>query len=1455
MRFLVLGPLEVIGENGEPLPISGAKERRILAHLIARAGHVVPVDDLIEEVWGEEPPRTAEKTLGSYVSRLRLALDPGRSRDASSHVITARSGGYLLAVEPREVDALRFQQLAEDARRLLEAGRTTDAGSALEEALELWRGSAYQEYRYTGFGTSEGERLEELRRSAMEDRIDTRLADGDAAALIADLEAMVREEPLRERRWGQLLFALYRAGRQGEALQAFTRVRTVLVDELGVEPGPELQRLQAAILAQDPALERRWPGALAEPVSLRDVCPYKGLARFETADAEFFFGREQVVAEAVGHLIERRFLALVGASGSGKSSLMRAGLLHALRSGAVPGSERWAYALMRPGEHPLGSLSAALEAWTPSVSADGAGDRSIDAIAGSRSADRSVLAVDQFEETFTACTDVAERTAFLDALSEAALVPDGEVTVVLAMRADLYGRCAEHEALASLLAASQILLGPMREDGLRRAIEQPAERAGLTIEDALTDALVAHTVNQPGGLPLLSTALLELWTLRRDRTLHLDDHLRSGGVEGAVARLAEDAFGRLDADGQASAKRILLRLAGSGEGDEVVRRRAPLSEFDLDRDPDASRALAALTGARLVTVAEGTAEVAHEALLRDWPRLRTWLEDDAEGRRLHLHVTASAHAWEEGGRDDGDLYRGARLTAVLDWAKAHEADPNELELHFLRRSRTASEGEAVRARRTNRLLRALLAGLAVLLVLSLIVGSLALRQRDDARAAADVADSRQLAASSLVEEDLIVSLLLAREAVALDDSAQTRSALLTALQRDPAAVAVMHANGSTPGDLTEWLQLSPDGHIIAAGGARATVDFFDVDLYQPLGKVDVGAETTTGNFSADGKTLVVTTVDRQIEAIDVSERKVRARTTSKREIDAAVFALEGRSLFTGESTKEDGFVVPRDPTTLQPTGPPVPSEGGRITAMASSADGRWLVTTGLPPDGYPGHTVLWDARELGQVGDAFPVGGNDVALSPDGRTAAIAAAQNRNPTSVDDLEGQLVLLDLRTGEQKVQAFPHMEGGGVNGLTGVAFSADGESVISTGDGHRVVIWDVPSASVQEAFDDPASLVALAPVQSHDGNTMFTIDVNGNIVAWDLVGENRVGRSFVVGSSVQWFAISPDGATLAFLHGDLVGGGPYQSSLRVVDTSTLQPVAVIPYNRFGIPGFAFSLGGRTLAVSTFGYAQLWDVQKERPEGPPLRARGVRETQLWAAAFSPDGTMIATGGAAANFHKGVVFLWDVATGQLLARLPELDHVVGTVNFTPDNERLVATTGWDNRSGGGTAVIWNIDESRVEETIEVDNTSAGPSDISNDGTTLVTGGWSGERLWKVSNGKQIGPTFIVPGTTNTVDLSRDGRTLVAAGDGWVNMWDVATGSVLGRSFPGPGAKDGLAASFAPDGRRLFILSDTGEAWVWDVDTTSWEARACRIAGRPLTQAEWRLYLPDRPYEPACRP
>ena len=390
------------------------------------------------------------------------------------------------------------------------------------------------------------------------------------------------------------------------------------------------------------ATGRKRPGARSGPA----ICPFKGLASFESADADFYFGRERLVAELVARLVGATFLAIVGPSGSGKSSVLRAGVLPSLKSGVLPGSEGWAQVQMRPGEHPLASLRRALSVTDNDGKEPQSEAQLLErAVAALAPGSRLVIGVDQFEEVFSLTSD-DERDAFLDLLTAAAHDRDQRVVVVIAIRADFYGHCASHSALAELVGASHVLVGPMRADEFARAIELPAEAAGLRVEPELTAALVADVLDEPGGLPLLSTALLELWQGRDGHTLRLSGYQQTGGVRGAVARLAEEAFSRLAPDEQTIARGILLRLASADEAGIVTRRRAPLTEFDANENAKVSRVLSVLVDSRLLTVSEGTVEVAHEALLREWPRLAVWLEEDVEGRRLRRHLTEAAHEWQ-----------------------------------------------------------------------------------------------------------------------------------------------------------------------------------------------------------------------------------------------------------------------------------------------------------------------------------------------------------------------------------------------------------------------------------------------------------------------------------------------------------------------------------------------------------------------------------------------------------------------------------------------------------------------------------------------------------------------------------------------------------------------------------------------------------------------------------------
>jgi class 3 adenylate cyclase len=450
------------------------------------------------------------------------------------------------------------------------------------------------------------------------------------------------------------------------------------------------------------------------------VCPYRGLGAFEESDAAYFFGREQLVGELAARTVGSGFLGVVGPSGSGKSSVVLAGLIPSLRVGLLPGSDRWHHAVVRPGQHPGAALDSAL--------------------AGIGAAERHVLVVDQFEEVFSTA-DETERDAFIGRL--VALAHDPHVIVVITIRADFTGHCAAYPDLAELLAANLVLVGPMTADQLRRAIEAPARRVGLRVESSLVDALVGDVVDEPGGLPLLSTALVQLWQARGGGWLRLDAYREMGGVRTAVARLAEDSYQQLSESERQLAMTIFLRLVAHGEEDSAVRRRVPVAEFDIDQDPTVAAVLTRLTRDRLLMRDNGLVEIAHEALIREWPRLSAWLKDDAVGRELRSHLTQAARHWAEHDRDAGDLYRGARLSAALDWSRGHGQALNLLEREFLSQSREASEKEMGRQRRTNRRLRALLAGTAVFLIVALIAGLFAFIQRNHAQAQALKSDAQR----------------------------------------------------------------------------------------------------------------------------------------------------------------------------------------------------------------------------------------------------------------------------------------------------------------------------------------------------------------------------------------------------------------------------------------------------------------------------------------------------------------------------------------------------------------------------------------------------------------------------------------------------------------------------------------------------------------------------------------
>jgi basic membrane lipoprotein Med (substrate-binding protein (PBP1-ABC) superfamily)/DNA-binding SARP family transcriptional activator len=681
MEYHVLGPLEVL-EGSSPVDIGSRQQRALLALLLVNVNRVVSTDRILEEFWPDDP-EGKEKTLWVFISRLRSSLEPGREARSRNAVLITRDHGYSLRIDPDDIDSHRFERTVEQGRALVR-DHPAAASEHLREALDLWHGSAFEDFAYDEFAQMEIARLEELRLVATEDRIDADLRSGLHRDVIGELVGLVREYPLRERPVSLLMTALYRSGRQADALRAFQMHARTIGEELGIEASPELCRLEEQVLLHDPRLVPA--RTTAERVVGEGMeNPFKGLRAFSEADVGRFFGRDRIVTELVRRLADdRRLLGLIGASGSGKSSILRAGLIPAIRKGAVGDSDNWLIAQMVPGARPFTELEAALLRSTldaPDSLAELL-DHAEDGLQRAalrmlpEDSGRLLLVIDQFEELFTLVESEEERGRFVRSLEVALSDPHGRIVVVIALRADFYDRPLEYVGFAGLLSEGVVNTMPLTPDELEVAAEQPAAMAGVQLETTLLARLLTDVAGQSGGLPLFQYALTELFDRRSGDLLTAEVYEDMGGVQGAITRRAEDLFQTFDPAEQEACRQLFLRLVTIVGVEAWSRRRVAASEVtSIDVDiVDLQTVLEKFGSFRLLTFdrdyvsGSPTVEVAHEALLGEWSRLRGWIEDGRDDVLRHARLTAAITEWRSSSENADYLLSGERLRNYEQWA-------------------------------------------------------------------------------------------------------------------------------------------------------------------------------------------------------------------------------------------------------------------------------------------------------------------------------------------------------------------------------------------------------------------------------------------------------------------------------------------------------------------------------------------------------------------------------------------------------------------------------------------------------------------------------------------------------------------------------------------------------------------------------------------------------------------
>ncbi len=1694
VEYRVLGPVSAFLE-AKPRQLGGKRQRTVLAILLSRPNQVVSQDWLIDAVWAGEPPAAARQTLHAYVSTLRKELDGGIEREAD---------GYVVHVEDGQLDSLKFDDLVEQGRSVLESD-PVGASSTLQEALALWQGSAFGDLNGEPALINEVSRLEEARLTAIEYRIEADLGAGNHQAVVQELEALTREHPFRERLQGFLMLALYRSGRQADALRSYRRAQIVLAEELGIDPSPELQTLEEQILNQSPDLawspvaalgrsenraargyelrekidENRYGvthrgfqgsvgrevavlslnpnvsdnpdfvrrfeselqavsqldhphivpiydywrdpdgaflvtaylrggplsssmadgpwnlsstlrlvdqissalgfahrngfihGSLAidsigldsdanayitdlglpvlqgvagtrstgddvvalariafvllagenavfnQPISeirtdlavlapvfdrafnpdpasrfqkpedfrraIRQAAgtdvvtaspafddqrrnPYKGLRAFQESDASDFHGRDALVEDLIEILATQKILTVVGPSGSGKSSLVRAGLLSALRANAIDGSGSWLITEMFPGTHPFEELEAAILRIAVDRPAGLVDDLTADARGLVRIAkqvlpnedDQLLLVVDQFEELFSLTASESDRKLFVDALVAAVTDERSRIRVVLTLRADFFDQPLRYSNFGEVLGLGLVPVGAPTDDGLARAVAQPARDVGVDLEPGLVTRIVDDVRDEPGGLPLLQYALTEMFAQREHNTLTLAGYERSGGVLGALGKRAEEIYCGLTDDGKEAARHLFLRLVTVDELADDTRRRVRQTELksleinqaSLDDVISRFGSFRLLSFDRDAATRTPTVEVAHEALIREWTRLRTWIDDRREDLLIHRRIQVTSRDWEDSDKDVSYLLRGSRLEQALIWQERTDIAISQNEMSFIEASieqekRDLAELEALEAKAARRR-KAVIGVLAGGLVVAGVLGAIAVDRAGDAQITATESQARELAAlaTNTTDDDPERGMLLALESIKLsrDVGLTPLPDALGTLQRATQKnriVARYQGTGS-------GIALSPAGDLIAAevpNSPTLDVALIAVNTGEIVHVFRGSVESASAipvvqlRFSPDGEFLVIA-------------RHGRVGDDGGQEIGG----LEMWDL----DTKEVTTVV--DPRLTSAVNPRFSADGSYLAAITNEGLTVWnslQEVTFLFSDSYL--PVLYDP-EFDFVGDSHEIA---VPINPEFGGAMAGVLSGFDPTAA-----QVVFIDVASGM-------------VAGSVLTSESGTPAAVAVDPSGARMVVVDVDRGP---QLIDIASGAAIDVESSdsqalawHPNGTMFAMSGNAGVVE---VFDGSTGELVYLldahKSTVSTTQFASDGGHL--LSSSLDQGailwsikpdGPDANGAFVVEGG---PVFRLEVEIAGERGFS-ALPGRIFDMRSGDVESDLEFDIEEINSGFNRVWGWDgETRTWGIWRTSDGTRMATYDEctfveAVSSDGELAFLSTdttnpacgkatsrvefVQSGELVLDLPGLAN--GPAQFSPastfDGHQFLAV------SPGGNVHVYSMPggERLAEFTSDGDffNSFALFPRFSRDGRYLAVGQDSGRIV--VASMELI--LAGVGGSESLVvnQLGHDGNSprpavnstgiLATTGlDQWVRLWDILSGARLVEFQTG---SDRIPfVNFSSDESLLYYTDTGGVVRSYPMDVDALLARAEAVLTRTLTDDECTQYL-----------
>ena len=1147
--------------------------------------------------------------------------------------------------------------------------------------------------------------------------------------------------------------------------------------------------------------------------------PYKGLLAFQESDSNIFFGRSRDIQ----HLWEQfrelqsstiRLLPIYGPSGSGKSSLARAGLIPTLGNQPLMGREKARVAVLVPGTQPLEALATVLarianndvipvkkiREFTEELEIKNKTDQydGLQRIANALpeiSTIPLIILVDQFEEIYSLCKNETIRDAMISNLLFAASDSSQYVSVILTMRSDFLGETQKYSALNRLFSSQGFLVPTMDADCLREAIIQPAENAGYSLDIATVNLLIEQTEGREGALPLLQFALTRIWEGLRQGIAPSVTLEQVGGVGGALAGEAQRVYDSLIPEEQKIARRVFLGLVQLGEGTRDTRRRVAVNNLvSYKDDPNIVKQVMgrfAEPGVRLLTFSNfgdsERAEVTHEALFANWQMLNQWLDQSRDDLRFqHLLEDATQH-WQQNNRPEGNLWRSPDLDLLEQYFYRKGDDITPLQVEFFRTSKK-TENNRKRLRKLG--VFGLLIGLTI--IPSLAIFSIYQMQRSERQRVEQLAATTEV----LVPTNPVNALISAIASVGRSQSllvrlsnemipVQVMRSLISSIQTDRETKRLLHSAGIIS------IAFSPDDHLIVSGGIDQTLRLWNSNTGEQIkfpfkGHKDV---VTTVAFSPSGQKIASASLDKSIRLWDVhTGQEIGQQLLAHTEgIKAITFSPDGKLIVSASLDKTIRFW---DASTLKQIGQPLIGHENGITSIFFSPDGKQLVS-----GSYDKTVRLWNTAKREPIGKSL-LGHSDaiisVTFSPDGKK--IASASN---------DRTIRFWDVATGKQVGQPLIGHEAG----VFSIAFSPDGKQIVSGSEDKKVRLWDIATSKPigQPLIGHENAVRSI--LFSTDGKQIASGSMDQTVRLWNISSysdQEFVNTLYGHNDQVVSLAFSPDGKQIV--------SGSYDKTIRFWDTSTGQQIEKPLYGHLDkIEAVAFSPDGKQIVSGSLDKTlRIWDVSTHQQIGQTLRGH---KQAIISIAFSPNGKQIVSGS-----YDRTLRLWDATTGQPIGTpLKGHEDEVRSVVFSPDG-KLIASSSYDK-----TIRLWDaITGQPIGNPLKGHEDAIESIAFSPNSKQIVSASFDKKiRLWDVTTGQSIGEPFQGhEKQVRSVKFSPDGSQIVSSSlDGTIKLWNSSSGNLIGTFHGHTGIVHSV--TFSPNGK--LIASGGGDRTIrlWKV---SWE-------------------------------